>query len=128
MQHENSFFLIAITVTYIPYMAAELPSNLMLKRIGPKIQLPIMMLLWGLVSTCQSQVNSYSGLLACRFFIGLFEGGLFPGLVLYLSGASNSRWAIFLRSRTFECFLWFACNRHPADGRTSGYAWLAGME
>jgi MFS family permease len=86
MQHENSFFLIAITVTYIPYMAAELPSNLTLKRIGPKIQLPIMMLLWGLVSTCQSQVNSYSGLLACRFFIGLFEGGLFPGLVLYLSG------------------------------------------
>jgi MFS family permease len=67
-------------------MAAELPSNLMLKKIGPKIQLPIMMLLWGIVSTFQSQVKSYSGLLAYRFFIGLFEGGLFPGLVLYLSG------------------------------------------
>jgi hypothetical protein len=72
--------LTAITVTYIPYMAAELPSNLMLKKIGPKIQLPIMMLLWGLVSTCQSQVKSYSSLLAYRFFIGLFEGGLFPSI------------------------------------------------
>ena len=58
----------------------------MLKKIGPKIQLPVMMLLWGLVSTCQSQVKSYGGLLACRFFLGLLEGGLFPGLVLYLSG------------------------------------------
>ena len=75
----------AVTVTYIPYMAAELPSNLLLKKVGPKTMLPIMALLWGVVSTCQSQVNSYSGLLACRFFIELGEGGLFPCLVLYLS-------------------------------------------
>lgn len=66
-------------------MGAELPSTLMFKKVGPKRLLPAMVLLWGLVSTCQSQVTSYSGLLACRFFIGLFEGGLFPGIVLYLT-------------------------------------------
>lgn len=38
------------------------------------------------MTTLQSQVKGYAGLLACRFFLGLLEGGLFPGIVLYLSG------------------------------------------
>ncbi|KLJ09713.1 hypothetical protein EMPG_14860 [Blastomyces silverae] len=75
----------AITVTYVPYIAAELPSNLLIKKIGPRILLPALCLLWGIVTTLQSQVNNYPGLLAARFFLGLFEGGLFPGIVLYLS-------------------------------------------
>jgi MFS family permease len=76
----------ALTVTYVPYILAELPSNLILSRIGPRILLPTICILWGLVSSLQSQVSSYDGLLACRFFLGLVEGGLFPGIVLYLSG------------------------------------------
>lgn len=47
--------------------------------------LPTMLTLWGLVATLQGLVKTYSGLLACRFFLGLLEGGLLPGLVLYLS-------------------------------------------
>ena len=48
--------------------------------------LPGMCLCWGIVTTLQSLVNSYSGLLACRALLGFCEGGLFPGIVLYLSG------------------------------------------
>lgn len=47
--------------------------------------LPTMLTLWGVVTTLQGVVKTYSGLLACRFFLGLLEGGVFPGLVLYLS-------------------------------------------
>jgi hypothetical protein len=79
----------ALTVTYVPYILAELPSNLILNRIGPRVLLPTICILWGLVSSLQSQVNNYAGLLACRFFLGLVEGGLFPGIVLYLSGKSR---------------------------------------
>lgn len=75
-----------ITVTYVPYILAELPSNLILSKIGPRILLPFICVGWGIVTTLQSQVNNYAGLLACRFFLGLLEGGLFPGIVLYLSG------------------------------------------
>ncbi|OJD24545.1 hypothetical protein ACJ73_04096 [Blastomyces percursus] len=75
----------AITVTYVPYIAAELPSNLLIKKIGPRILLPALCLSWGIVTTLQSQVNNYPGLIAARFFLGLLEGGLFPGIVLYLS-------------------------------------------
>jgi len=81
----NEQYSIALTVTYVPYIVAELPSNLLLKAVGPNLLLPALLTLWGIVTTLQGLVKSYSGLLACRFFLGLFEGGVFPGLVLYLS-------------------------------------------
>ncbi|KAJ7683724.1 major facilitator superfamily domain-containing protein [Mycena rosella] len=80
----NKEYTIALTLTYVAYVASELPSNLVLKRIGPDLLLPTIMILWGLVATLQGVVTSYHGLLACRFFIGLLEGGV-PGIVLYLS-------------------------------------------
>ncbi|KIV90489.1 hypothetical protein, variant [Exophiala mesophila] len=75
----------AITVTYVPYIASEVPSNLIIKRVGPRRYIPFLCFAWGIVTTLQSQVHNYSGLLACRFFLGLMEGGLFPGIILYLS-------------------------------------------
>ena len=47
--------------------------------------LPVLCMSWGLVCTLESQIQSYAGFIACRFFIGLCEGGLFPGYVLVLS-------------------------------------------
>ncbi|KAJ0420970.1 major facilitator superfamily domain-containing protein [Aspergillus carlsbadensis] len=79
-------YKIAITVTYVPYIAAELPSNLILKKIGPRILLPTLCTAWGLVTILQCEARNFSGFVACRFFLGLCEGGLFPGIVLYLSG------------------------------------------
>ncbi|KAJ7611771.1 major facilitator superfamily domain-containing protein [Roridomyces roridus] len=76
-------YSIALTVTYVPYIAAELPSNL--HTVGPNWMLPTMITLWGVVTACQGTVKTYGGLLACRFFLGLLEGGVFPGIVLYLS-------------------------------------------
>ncbi|RMZ77242.1 hypothetical protein DV738_g4520, partial [Chaetothyriales sp. CBS 135597] len=79
-------YQIALTVTYVPYIVAELPSNLIMKKVGPRYLLPGMCILFGTVTTLQCQVQGFSSLLACRFFLGLFEGGLLPGIILYLSG------------------------------------------
>ncbi|KAJ6503584.1 major facilitator superfamily domain-containing protein [Mycena sanguinolenta] len=78
-------YSIALTVTYVPYIVAELPSNLLLKAVGLSLMLPTMLTLWGIVTACQGTIKTYGGLLACRFFLGLLEGGVLPGLVLYLS-------------------------------------------
>ncbi|KDQ13230.1 hypothetical protein BOTBODRAFT_33836 [Botryobasidium botryosum FD-172 SS1] len=78
-------YSIALTLTYVPYIAWELPSNLLLKKVSPRILLPLYVCLWGIVSTLQGLVTTYPGLLACRFFLGLTEGGLLPGIMLYLS-------------------------------------------
>jgi hypothetical protein len=42
--------------------------------------LPLMATAWGIVTTCQSQVKSFGGLVAARIFLGACEGGLFPGV------------------------------------------------
>ncbi|KAF7422438.1 hypothetical protein PC9H_010594 [Pleurotus ostreatus] len=100
----NDQYSIALTVTFIPYIFAELPSNLLLKQVkivGPNVLLSTLLVLWGVVTTLQGMphqtekefysfhyagvVHNYAGLLACRFFLGLFEGGVLPGIVLYLS-------------------------------------------
>lgn len=78
-------FSTALTVTFIPYILVELPSNLVLKVVGTNRMLPTLLTLWGVVTTIQGTVTSYKGLLACRFFLGLLEGGLGPAIVLYFS-------------------------------------------
>ncbi|KAI0320432.1 MFS general substrate transporter, partial [Amylostereum chailletii] len=81
----NHQFSTALTITYVPYIVMELPMNLVMKRFGANITLPLMVTLWGMVCACQGAVKTYGGLLACRFFLGALEGGLFPGIVLYMS-------------------------------------------
>ncbi|KAG8216449.1 major facilitator superfamily domain-containing protein [Butyriboletus roseoflavus] len=85
LEMSNYQYTVAVTVTYLPYLAAEFPSAVLVKYVGPDLMLPTMVTLWGVVCASQGLVNGYSGLLACRFFLGLIEGGLVPGIVLYLS-------------------------------------------
>lgn len=72
-------------ITFIPYILVEIPSNFLLKKIGPRWMLPGLCIAWGVVTTLESLMQNYAGFIACRFFIGLFEGGLFPGYVLILA-------------------------------------------
>lgn len=78
-------YSLALTITFIPYIVVEIPAGLVVKRIGANYFLPVMTTLWGLITTLQGLVTSYSGLLVARFFLGLVEGGLLPGIVLVLS-------------------------------------------
>ncbi|KZV79457.1 MFS general substrate transporter, partial [Exidia glandulosa HHB12029] len=78
-------YSVALTLTYIAYACIELPGNLLYKRVGPHVLIPTMVILWGIVATIQGFVKSYSGLLVVRFFLGLCEGGLLPGLTLYIA-------------------------------------------
>ena len=78
-------FNVALTVFYVPYVLIDVPSNWILKYVGAGWYLPGLMIGWGLVGTCMGAVKSYAGLIAARFFLGLCEGGLLGGMVLYLS-------------------------------------------
>ena len=48
--------------------------------------MPTILTLWGMVCALQGAVKSYAGLVTIRAFLGLIEGPMFPGIVLYLSG------------------------------------------
>ena len=78
-------FNVALTVFYVPYILIDVPSNWFLKYCGAGYYLPGLMIGWGIVATCMGTVKSYSGLIVTRLFLGLCEGGLLGGMVLYLS-------------------------------------------
>ncbi|KAG9237417.1 major facilitator superfamily domain-containing protein [Amylocarpus encephaloides] len=75
----------ALTIFYISYIGAEIPSNIILKIVGGRFYLPSLVIAFGLISMCTAFVTNYQGLLACRFFLGLAEGGTMPGIAYYLS-------------------------------------------
>ncbi|MCJ1303745.1 hypothetical protein MMC08_006555 [Hypocenomyce scalaris] len=78
-------FNIALTVFYVPYILVDVPSNWVLKYYGAGRYLPALIVGWGLCSTFGGLTKSYGGLIAFRFFLGLCEGGLLGGMILYLS-------------------------------------------
>ncbi|KAF7776169.1 hypothetical protein Agabi119p4_4562 [Agaricus bisporus var. burnettii] len=78
-------FNAVLSVFYASYLVVEVPSNIVMKKIKPNRWLPILVSLWGIVTIMTCFVNSYGGLLAIRLCLGLCEGGLLPGMVLYLS-------------------------------------------
>ncbi|KAI0066040.1 MFS general substrate transporter [Artomyces pyxidatus] len=76
---------LAAALFFIPYCLAEVPSNILLKLTRPSRWIPSIMVAWGLVMTLMCLVNSYHALLVTRIFLGLAEGGLFPGVTYYIS-------------------------------------------
>jgi len=62
------------------YVAAEIPSNLAMKRFRPSVWIPSIMVAWGICCLCMGFVKNYPGLLVARAAMGFAEGGLFPGV------------------------------------------------
>ncbi|KAM4061580.1 major facilitator superfamily protein [Hirsutella rhossiliensis] len=79
-------FTQGLAVFYATYIFSELPSNLVLKRVSPRIWLPCLAVAWGLVTMCLGFVRGFGSFVAVRAILGVAEGGLLPGMVLYLSG------------------------------------------
>jgi len=75
----------------VPYCLFEIPSNILLKRFKPHIWLPLNMFLFGFVTIMQGLVQNASGLYATRFFLGVFETGMFPGCFYLIGMVSRSK-------------------------------------
>jgi sugar phosphate permease len=72
----GSQYNLTLTIFFISYALFEVPSNILLKKLKPHIWLTACMVSWGIVMTFMGFVNSYAGLLAARWFLGLCEAGL----------------------------------------------------
>jgi MFS family permease len=78
-------YLTGLTLYFIGYVIFEVPCNIILKKTSPKIWLPTLTLGWGIVSTLMGVTQNLGGFFAVRFFLGVAESGLFPGVCYYLS-------------------------------------------
>ncbi|KAF5373924.1 hypothetical protein D9758_000869 [Tetrapyrgos nigripes] len=78
-------YLTSLTLYFVGYVLFEIPCNIVLKLSTPKIWLPTLTLAWGVVATLMGVTQSLVGFFLVRFFLGVTESGLFPGVVYYLS-------------------------------------------
>ncbi|OSS41310.1 Nitrate/nitrite transporter [Desulfurella amilsii] len=62
-----------------------MPSNLILNKIGARIWIGVVLVLWGLIATLTGFVKTPDQLYLIRFLLGLVEAGFFPGVILYLT-------------------------------------------
>ena len=70
---------------FLGYFLFEVPSNLILERLGARVWMARIMIVWGLVSMAMMLVRGAASFYAMRVLLGLAEAGFFPGMILYLT-------------------------------------------
>lgn len=87
-----------ISILFVGYILMQIPLNMFLNKTGrPSIFISVIMLLWGIVSTCTSAVQGFGGLLAVRLILGFVEAGFF-GSCLYMLSCWYTRKELSLRN------------------------------
>lgn len=78
-------FGFANTVFYAVYIACGIPSNLVLERIGARRWIAVLVVAWGIASTCTMFAYDETSLYLLRILVGIAEAGFLPGMLLYIS-------------------------------------------
>lgn len=100
MTEGSNQFQLAVSILFVTYCLFETPSNLIIKKLKPARYLAGLVFVWGLIATFTGFVQDFGSLVACRLLLGVFEAGLFPGIMLYLTTFYTKR-HISLRNAYF---------------------------
>ena len=89
MKHDLAFsdavYGLGAGIFFVTYLLFEVPSNLLLEKIGARLSFLRIMVLWGLTSAATAFVTQAWQFYAIRLLLGMFEAGFFPGIILYLT-------------------------------------------
>jgi D-galactonate transporter len=81
----DSLYGIGAGLFFIGYFLFEVPSNLILQRVGARIWIARIMIVWGIVSSAMMFIHNIAGFYTVRFLLGIAEAGFYPGMILYLT-------------------------------------------
>ncbi|KAM3527278.1 hypothetical protein MY4038_006437 [Beauveria bassiana] len=124
---------IAVLAFFTTYALSELPSNLLVRPIGPVRYLSILLLLWGTVATCLGLVQNFAQLTSLRVLLGLFEGGLNPACIYLISSwykryETHRRIAIWYTLASviagFAGVISYGCSKLEGLGGLRGWRWI----
>ncbi|TDL28579.1 MFS general substrate transporter [Rickenella mellea] len=124
-------YLIALISFFFTCALFEMPSNILLKRLRPSRWLSFLMLMWGIIMTLHGVIRNYGDLITSRVLLGLFEAGLYPG-VLVQKSELGTRTAIFFSAATvsgaFGGLLAAAIANMDGVGGKTAWAWIFILE
>ncbi|QUC21141.1 uncharacterized protein UV8b_05384 [Ustilaginoidea virens] len=130
-------FNIAVSVFFPSYLISQIPSNLVMRAWRPSLWVPSLMLGWAMIITCMGFVRNFAGLLVARVFLGLFEGGVFPGIVYFISMWYQSHecglriammYSVAVAGDSFNDLVGNAILRLDGRAGLGGWCWLFIME
>lgn len=78
-------YAIGAGIFFIGYFIFEVPSNVILHRVGARVWISRIMVTWGLLSAAMMFVTTPTSFYVLRFLLGVAEAGFFPGIILYLT-------------------------------------------
>lgn len=122
---------------YISFLGAELPSQLISKKLGPDRWVPLQMTLWSIVAISQSQVTGRTNFFITRVLLGLLEGGFIADVVLWLSYFYTSKelpfrlsifWTASAATQIITSVLAFGILRLRGLCGWEGWRWLFFLE
>ena len=78
-------YSLGVAAFFFGYIPCEVPSNLILERIGARRWIGRIAITWGIAASAMALVSGERSFLLVRFLLGIAEAGLFPGMLLYLT-------------------------------------------
>ncbi|KAL6360873.1 hypothetical protein LRP88_06581 [Fusarium phalaenopsidis] len=128
---------IALLTFFITYILFEVPCNMLLKKVRPSAFLSFIIGACGVITIGQGVTHSFSGLVACRVLIGLFEAGFVPGCVYLISmfyKRHELQWRINLfytasiLAGAFSGFMAYAIAHMSGIANYGGWRWIFILE
>ncbi|KAI6348139.1 hypothetical protein MCOR25_010850 [Pyricularia grisea] len=133
MKADGSDYNLSLTIFFISYALFEPVTNALLKRMTPRLFFTGIIFVWGVIMTLMGLCHNFPGLLAARWFLGIAEAGLFPGVNYYLScwykgSEIGVRSAVFFSAAalagSFGGLLAAAIAQMHGIGGRPGWAWI----
>ncbi|KAK9473262.1 major facilitator superfamily domain-containing protein [Dipodascopsis tothii] len=97
---KGSEYNTSISILFVGYILGQIPSNMALTRVRPSIYIASFSMIWSTVSALTALVHDYTGLVLCRFFLGVVEAPFYPG-ALYILAMFYTKKELALRVAVF---------------------------
>jgi len=85
LRFSDSVYGLGAGIFFVGYFIFEVPSNIILHKVGAGRWIARIMVSWGVISAATMLVNSAASFYVARFLLGVAEAGFFPGIILYLT-------------------------------------------